>query len=97
MLSRIIRSVTAILAFTAGGVCQAQDITVRGKVTDAATGEPMAGVTVMVKGSSIGDLTLSDGSYTIKAGADDILFCSMLGYKEVETPVGGQGSHRFLA
>ncbi len=42
-----------------------QQITVTGKVTDAATGEALVGVTVLVKGTTIGALTDISGNFSI--------------------------------
>ena len=38
---------------------------IRGRVTDAATGTPLAGVSVRVEGTPIGAQTGDDGTYTI--------------------------------
>jgi len=91
MRTRIIRSVTALLLTCVGAVSAvAQNIRVTGKVTDAVSGEPLAGVTVMVEGTTTGEMTLSDGTYEIVASADAVLLYSMLGYKDQERPVGGR-------
>jgi len=83
MRTRIIRSVTALLLTCVGAVSAvAQNIRVTGKVTDAVSGEPLAGVTVMVEGTTTGEMTLSDGTYEIVASADAVLLYSMLGYKD---------------
>ncbi|MFD2531531.1 TonB-dependent receptor [Gracilimonas halophila] len=39
--------------------------TISGKVTDAKTGEPLIGATVILEGTELGDATNSDGRYTI--------------------------------
>ena len=38
----------------------------RGVVTEAETGEPIIGATVVLKGTTIGTITEMDGSYTLK-------------------------------
>ena len=45
----------------------AQNMTVSGVVYDASTGEPVPGAAIMVKGTSIGDVTNANGAYSIKA------------------------------
>ena len=57
-----------------------EDITINGIVT-ADAGEPLPGVTVIVKGTANGVITGVDGSYTITADADGVLQFSYLGYK----------------
>jgi iron complex outermembrane receptor protein len=50
-------------------------------------GEPMAGVTVAVKNSSIGTSTDSSGIFTLTAPIDGILEISYIGYKKLEIPI----------
>ena len=59
--------------------------TVSGVVTDASG--PIAGVAVIVKGTSIGTSTDNNGAYTIKASESDVLVYSFLGYKTQEIAV----------
>ena len=42
-----------------------QQLTLTGKVTDAATGEALVGVTILVKGTTVGALTDINGNFTI--------------------------------
>ena len=42
-----------------------QNITVKGRVTDAGTGEAMIGLNVVIKGTARGVATDMDGSYTL--------------------------------
>jgi len=63
---------------------------VTGKVTGA-KGEPLPGVTVVVKGTSSGTITNADGSYTISNIPDNaILVFSFVGMKSREVLVGNQ-------
>lgn len=57
----------------------AQSTNVTGKVVDA-TGEPMIGVTVKVKGTTNAVVTDLDGNFTIKANSNDVLQYSYIGY-----------------
>jgi outer membrane receptor protein involved in Fe transport len=63
----------------------AADGRLRGRVTDKETGQPLAGVNVVVKGTYRGGATDLDGAYIVgqlKPGTVDLEF-SMLGYKTV--------------
>lgn len=58
---------------------------IAGKVTEAETGIPLAGVNVIIQGTTIGAATNNDGSYAIlnvPPGTYNIVF-SMLGYEKV--------------
>ncbi|SDZ98777.1 TonB-linked outer membrane protein, SusC/RagA family [Xylanibacter ruminicola] len=60
-----------------------QQTTVRGTVVDA-SGEPMIGVTVTVKGSSSGTVTGLDGSFSLNCKPTDVLVFSYVGYVNQE-------------
>ena len=60
---------------------------VRGKVTDA-SGEPVPGAGVFIKGTAVGTTTDLDGRYSIAAEPGTTLVISSLGYESVEVPVG---------
>lgn len=49
-------------------------------------GQPVVGVTVMLKGAQEGRVTGADGYYRIKAKAGDVVVFSFLGYQDVEVP-----------
>ncbi|MBS1520153.1 MAG: TonB-dependent receptor [Bacteroidetes bacterium] len=73
-----------------GGIAFAQNTTVSGTVTDAATKEKLVGVTVMVKSSSNGTATNQNGEFSISAKATDVLVIRYTGYKSLEVPVSGK-------
>ncbi len=52
----------------------------------------MAGAVVLVKGTTRGTTTTSDGSFTIRAKQSDALVFSMLGYAEQEIVIGQRNS-----
>jgi len=58
----------------------AQNTTVKGTVTDAATGESLIGVSVIVKGTTNGTQTDVSGAFTITAPLNATLTISYLGY-----------------
>ena len=69
----------------------AQNITVKGKVTDAGSGEELPGVNVILKGTTKGTITLYDGTYELEVPSTDaVLQFSFIGYKLKEVPVSGQ-------
>lgn len=71
--------------FLLPGSAQSQS-TVSGIVTDA-SGEGIAGVAVIVKGTTTGTSTDMKGAYTIRASKSDVLVFSFLGYKTQEVTV----------
>lgn len=64
-------------------------MTVTGTVT-ADDGEPLIGVTVVVKGGTGGTVTDIDGKFSIEADKDAVLEISYTGFKTMEVPVNGQ-------
>lgn len=68
-----------------------QEVTVRGKVTDLETGEPLPGVNVIVKGTSNGTVTDVDGNYNITANDNTAtLVFSYIGYVPEEVNINGR-------
>jgi len=68
-----------------------QQQTVTGKVTDSQTGEPMPGVNILIKGTTIGTTTDVNGLFTIDVpDRSDILVFSFIGYKIQEIPFNNQ-------
>ncbi|MFV0364936.1 MAG: SusC/RagA family TonB-linked outer membrane protein [Mangrovibacterium sp.] len=68
----------------------AQNKTITGTVTSAEDGMPLPGVTVVVKGTTIGTLTDIDGKYTIKAPATaTALMYSFIGMESREELING--------
>lgn len=69
-------------------VVNAQSKVVTGKVTDA-IGVPLAGVTVMVKGTTIGTQTATDGTFSVNAPATaSTLVFSSVGFASTEMTIG---------
>ncbi|MFD1293557.1 SusC/RagA family TonB-linked outer membrane protein [Lutibacter holmesii] len=75
---------TLLLAFMVQ-ITFAQEKTVTGKVTDSSG--PLPGVTVVVKGTSIGTQTDFDGNYSIQANTGAILQFSFIGMESVDKTV----------
>jgi iron complex outermembrane receptor protein len=82
---------TDAFANQAGGqLTQQQQINVTGRVTDA-DGAPMAGVTVLVEGTSAVAITDGEGSYSIAAqGSTSVLAFSFVGYTTQNVTLGSQ-------
>ncbi|QJX45799.1 SusC/RagA family TonB-linked outer membrane protein [Hymenobacter taeanensis] len=67
----------------------AQNRQISGRVTDRSNGQGLPGVTVLVKGTTVGVSTNADGSYTISAPASaTALTFSSIGYVAVERAIG---------
>ncbi|HSW35890.1 MAG TPA: SusC/RagA family TonB-linked outer membrane protein [Candidatus Limnocylindrales bacterium] len=68
---------------------QQETIHITGVVTDAATGEPLPGVTVVIAGTTLGTATDANGLYNIDvASGSVVLQFSFVGYDPHETMVG---------
>jgi TonB-dependent starch-binding outer membrane protein SusC len=81
LLSGVITSTSAL----------AQGFTVRGKVTSSDDNAPLPGVTVMVKGTSIGTSTDNEGIYSLSVPDENgILVFSFIGYASQEVNIGAR-------
>jgi TonB-linked SusC/RagA family outer membrane protein len=80
-------SITAVASET-----ELQQLIVSGTVTDAATGEAMAGVNISVKGTTIGAISGADGKYTLPSAVNNnaTLVYSFIGYVSQEVPIAGK-------
>ncbi len=91
IFGNIIRQSAVILLLLSGvtAVARAQGRIITGKVTDGTNGQPLAGGTVFIKGTTIGTATAPDGSYqvTIRSNNDTLVF-SFVGLMTREVPVG---------
>ncbi|MDO9553278.1 TonB-dependent receptor [Rhodonellum sp.] len=71
------------------GYAQTPGITIKGKITDSKTGEPIFGASVLVKGTSNGTSADLDGLYTLgNISGQDIIRFSYLGFETQEIRVG---------
>lgn len=70
--------------------------TVSGKVNSKATGEPIAGATIQVKGTTIVALTNNEGLFTINApNTKSVLVISVIGYAPIEQELNGKTTYNF--
>jgi TonB-linked SusC/RagA family outer membrane protein len=64
---------------------------VQGQVTDAATGDPLPGVNVVVQGTTIGTTTGAEGNYQLSVPSlSDTLNFSFVGYSGRTEPIDGR-------
>lgn len=77
--------VVSVVALRAGTM---NDIRVSGTVVSE--GDPLPGVSVLVKGTGVGTITGIDGKYSINVPSDGTLVFSFIGLKSVEHKVGGR-------
>ena len=72
-------------------LAQAQTLRVSGTVTGAEDGMPLPGVSVIVKGTTIGTATDMDGKYTLNVPSDaQVLQFSYIGYATQEVALAGR-------
>ena len=67
----------------------AQTVKVQGVVSDE-TGEPVTGVTIKQKGTTVAAITDLDGRYTISVPSDATIVASFIGFDDVEEAVNGR-------
>lgn len=67
-----------------------QSLTITGTISDE-NGQPLPGVTILVKGTSKGTIADADGRFSLTGvSSDQILVFSFIGMKTIERPVGTQ-------
>lgn len=77
-----------MMIFSLIGFGQNDTRTITGRVTSSEDGSPMPGISVLIKGSTIGTSTDGDGKYSLNIPADaKTLFFSFVGYKTVEVSI----------
>lgn len=75
------------------GPISAQQKTVTGTVLDAQTNEPLIGVTIRIKGTTLGCLTGVSGTFSLNLpNPDAILVFSFIGYETMEEPLNGRNN-----
>ena len=89
MKSKLTSLLCLFLLFPMMSVMGANSFTVKGTVTDKG-GEPLVGVSVIVKGTSFGAQTNVDGEFSLNASQGNVLRFSYIGYTPVEYTVKGQ-------
>ncbi|TKG95005.1 SusC/RagA family TonB-linked outer membrane protein [Puteibacter caeruleilacunae] len=89
---KVVGNYIAINEKELSGVKAAQPESISGSITDQ-TGEPLPGVSVVVKGTTVGITSDFDGNYKLDIPADvtaDVLVFSFVGMRTQEIVIGGQ-------
>ncbi|MDR1780786.1 MAG: TonB-dependent receptor [Tannerella sp.] len=89
MTKRLLILLAIMLIGGGGYIAHAQDITVKGKVTDAG-GETIIGGNIVLKGTATGVATDIDGNYSISAPRNGVLEFSYVGYVTQEIRINGR-------
>src|SRR6185295_11601833 len=90
-MRKLLLLLAAVLAII--GQLQAQTKVITGKVTDADNGGPVPNASVLVKGTSSGTTTNSDGTFKLNAPASaKTLVISAVGFNILELSIGDQTS-----
>lgn len=78
-----------LIIITPKSLIQQQRVT--GTVTDSKTGDPLPGVTIQVKGTTVGALSEVNGTYiiTVPQGSNTLIF-SFIGYQSQEIAIEGR-------
>lgn len=79
-----------LIALLLSTVVFAQQVTVKGKVTDKENGDPLPGVSVLVKGAVKGTVTDVNGSYHLDVPPNATLIFTFIGYLKEEIIVSNQ-------
>lgn len=66
----------------------AQSKRIVGKIIDQNTGQPLEGVSVVIKGKTKGVVTDASGNFIINAATDDVLVVSGIGFAKTEKAIG---------
>ena len=90
LLMKKVKLFLACLLAVVATAAYAQNITVRGTVTDSSNGEPIPGAAVVVQGSATSyALTDVQGAFSINAPRNGVLVVSNMGYKTKSVEVNG--------
>ncbi len=72
------------------GFAQLQAQSVSGRVTDASSGEGLPGVNILIKGTTSGTISDTDGNYNLQAASNATLVFSFVGYEAQEVSINGR-------
>jgi TonB-linked SusC/RagA family outer membrane protein len=69
----------------------AQQTTVKGRITDAASGESIPGVNILIQGTTVGAVSNLNGEFTLETdGPDAVLVFSFVGYNTQTVPLNSR-------
>ncbi|MEO0470742.1 MAG: TonB-dependent receptor [Bacteroidota bacterium] len=86
-ITRLFSCLTLMLLMVPAAWAQNQ---VKGTVTDASTGEPLASASIIIKGAARGTLSDDNGNFSIAASSSDVLVITYIGFLTQEITVGSQ-------
>jgi TonB-linked SusC/RagA family outer membrane protein len=84
------KTILTLLILVSSYALFAQGLQVKGIVTSKEDGQPIPGVTVVAKGTTIGVITDFDGNYSLNVSGTATLQFSFVGMKSQEVPVNNQ-------
>lgn len=84
------KAVLALLILVSSIALHAQGQLIKGVVTSSDDGQPIPGVTILVKGTMNGTITDLDGNYSITASGNSVLVFSFVGMTTKEIQVNNQ-------
>lgn len=88
-MKRLLHSCVAVMLMLYSTIALAQDRTVTGRVTSTEDGSPIPGVNVLLKGTSTGTATDSEGNYSLSVPATGgALVFSFIGLEAKEIAIG---------
>ena len=82
MKTKVFKCLFVFALFFAAPVLYAQEMILSGEVKDDATGEPVIGANVSVKGSTTGTSTDIDGNFSLRVAPGTDLVFSCIGYED---------------
>ena len=68
----------------------AQDITVKGKISDASSGKPIPGANITLAGSGKGTVSNEEGEFSLSAASGEKITVSSIGYENLAVAVGSK-------
>ncbi|MDX9747800.1 MAG: SusC/RagA family TonB-linked outer membrane protein [Paludibacter sp.] len=90
------RFLLILMLLTTYSAVVAQEMTVTGTVISAEDGQTVPGASVLVKGTSRGTVTNSDGKYLIKAEKGAVLRFTFIGMEDIEIQVSSNAHNIIL-
>ncbi|MEN7549091.1 TonB-dependent receptor [Rapidithrix thailandica] len=87
---RLILVVLLCFVLAEGNSLFAQQLAVKGTVTDATDESPIPGVNILIKGTSTGAFSDFDGKFNIKVEKGQVLVFSFVGYETLEMEITNQ-------
>tara|TARA_R110002126_G_scaffold291752_1_gene456834 strand:+ start:4851 stop:7826 length:2976 start_codon:yes stop_codon:yes gene_type:complete len=86
-LKRIKKVLSLIIFLSFSFVSSSQQLKVSGTISDKKTNTTLPGVSIIVKGTTIGSSSDFNGDYILKANTGDVLVFSYLGYQTKEVKI----------